>query len=435
MKTQFVSVFALLASINASASALLDSQMQHSASTAEHGKEEDSGEVRPASNRSNGLVFDGAFKDALEFFRPHKSGNGRSCATCHRPEDNFGLTPATVEARYQALQERREKDLNADDPLFRSIDADDFDQDFTTLRTKALVRVVVPLPPNLRLADDPSAETVAVWRAVPTVVNAGITAPYQYDGRLETLEDQALSAMQAHSEVVNDPKDKILARLARFQQHVFSSKGVRRLARSLAAGAPPTDPDPPLTELERQGKATFGQFCASCHSGPTQTVNTDARFLPVPQRGPLAGPQAFVNIFVQTPRPPVPFFDGLPSADLPTHSYIVTLPDGTQRTVLSSDPGRGLITGDIRDFGRFDVPTLFGIGKTAPYFHDNSAATLEQVIDHDQALFRFIQFADEEQALFAPPGANGEGCEQGKCGFSPIPEEQIPGLLAYLRKL
>ncbi|MGQ0593659.1 MAG: hypothetical protein ACT4QB_13720 [Gammaproteobacteria bacterium] len=73
-------------------------------------------------------MFDGAFKDALEFFKPHKSGNGRSCATCHWPEDKFGLTPATVESRYEALQERRKTDPDADDPLFRSIDADDFDQ-------------------------------------------------------------------------------------------------------------------------------------------------------------------------------------------------------------------------------------------------------------------------------------------------------------------
>lgn len=103
------------------------------------------------------------------------------------------------------LQARRKRDPDADDPLFRSIDADDFDQDFTTLRTKALVRVVLPLPSNVKLADDPSARIVAVWRAVPTVVNAGITAPYQYDGRLETLEDQALSAMLAHSEITIDP--------------------------------------------------------------------------------------------------------------------------------------------------------------------------------------------------------------------------------------
>jgi hypothetical protein len=83
-----------------------------------------------------GVVFDGRILDAIEFFRPHRTGNGRSCATCHRPEDHFALTPATVEARYQAWQARRRRDPTADDPLFRSIDADDFDQDFTTLRTK-----------------------------------------------------------------------------------------------------------------------------------------------------------------------------------------------------------------------------------------------------------------------------------------------------------
>ena len=72
------------------------------------------------------------------------------------------------------------------------------------------------------------------------------------------------------------------------------------------------DPDPPLNALEQEGKATFEQFCASCHGGPTKTVNTDARFLPVPQRGPSPGAQAFVNISVQTPRPRVPFFEASP---------------------------------------------------------------------------------------------------------------------------
>ena len=108
--------------------------------------------AQPASDRSEaevqanlGLVFDGRLIDAIEFFKPHDGGNGRSCATCHRPEDGFALTPATVEARYQLLQHRRRTDPAADDPLFRSIDADDFAQDFTTLRTKALVRVALPL--------------------------------------------------------------------------------------------------------------------------------------------------------------------------------------------------------------------------------------------------------------------------------------------------
>ena len=64
---------------------------------------------------------------------------------------------------------------NADDPLFRPIDADDFRtngenaSDFSNLRQNGLVRIVFPLPPTIRLVDPltnaPSSEAVAdVWR-------------------------------------------------------------------------------------------------------------------------------------------------------------------------------------------------------------------------------------------------------------------------------
>ena len=53
-------------------------------------------------------------------------GNGRSCADCHMPSDHFQLSPADVEYRYRVLKLLRLFDRNADDPLFRPIDADDF---------------------------------------------------------------------------------------------------------------------------------------------------------------------------------------------------------------------------------------------------------------------------------------------------------------------
>lgn len=157
----------------------------------------------PSPATGFGPVYDGRIVDALQFFTPHENGNGRSWATCHRPENSFGLTPATVEARYQLLQARRKKDPGADDPLFRSIDADDFDQDFTTLRTKALVRVKLPLADNVTVADDPAATSAMVWRAVPTVMNARLTAPFQAEGRQATLPEQAIAAMREHSEVAH----------------------------------------------------------------------------------------------------------------------------------------------------------------------------------------------------------------------------------------
>ena len=48
----------------------------------------------------------------------------------------------------------------------------------------------------------------------------------------------------------------------------------------------------------------------------------------------------------------------------------------------ASDRGLYDITGKATDMGRFRSPSLRNIEKTAPYFHDGSAATLEDVIDH-----------------------------------------------------
>ncbi|MEL6635897.1 MAG: cytochrome c peroxidase [Bacteroidota bacterium] len=46
------------------------------------------------------------------------------------------------------------------------------------------------------------------------------------------------------------------------------------------------------------------------------------------------------------------------------------------------DKGHGLITGDPFDNGTFRIPTLRNITKSAPYMHDGSLATLEEVIEH-----------------------------------------------------
>ena len=40
------------------------------------------------------------------------------------------------------------------------------------------------------------------------------------------------------------------------------------------------------------------------------------------------------------------------------------------------------MTGNRRDMGRFKAPTLRNVAVTAPYMHDGSLATLDEVIDH-----------------------------------------------------
>jgi cytochrome c peroxidase len=47
-----------------------------------------------------------------------------------------------------------------------------------------------------------------------------------------------------------------------------------------------------------------------------------------------------------------------------------------------TDLGRGAITGDPNDNGKFKVPTLRNIALSAPYMHDGRFANLDQVIEH-----------------------------------------------------
>jgi cytochrome c peroxidase len=56
------------------------------------------------------------------------------------------------------------------------------------------------------------------------------------------------------------------------------------------------------------------------------------------------------------------------------------------------EPNTGVfrLTGKPEDMGRFKVPTLRNIALTAPYMHDGSIATLEEVLDHYAAGGRTI---------------------------------------------
>jgi cytochrome c peroxidase len=47
-----------------------------------------------------------------------------------------------------------------------------------------------------------------------------------------------------------------------------------------------------------------------------------------------------------------------------------------------TDIGRGLITQNLEDYGKFKVPTLRNIELTYPYMHDGRFWSLEQVLDH-----------------------------------------------------
>ena len=191
------------------------------------------------------------------------------------PTNSFQLSPANADARFRFLEWRRRWDPNADDPLFRPIDADDFRtngenaNDFSNLRQNGLIRITFPLPPNVRLvapgSTDVSNETfVDVWRAVPTVNDVALTGPdavapvwprdpnptggYQLDARVTSLQEQALGAFINHAQIQDAGAAKDARRPRLLPARAVHEPRVRALSDAVRTGAPLPDPDPPLND-------------------------------------------------------------------------------------------------------------------------------------------------------------------------------------------
>jgi cytochrome c peroxidase len=109
----------------------------------------------------------------------------------------------------------------------------------------------------------------------------------------------------------------------------------------------------------------------------------------------------------------------------------ITSIDGSIGRRTSADPGRR--ADGVRRWraardnsNKFNVPGLLGLSKTAPYFHNSSAASFEEMVDDD------IQFFNRVKATNAVPphitATNGRDCD-----CQPTAEERAPPL-AYLRK-
>ena len=319
------------------------------------------------------LTSEEAFGKLL-FERETFGGNGRTCATCHTGP-GFTINPQDVQARFAA---------NPNDSL---IDSDDgVGNSFMRLLTHATIRLKIPLPPNIELEENPAAAFVEVFRGNPTPINIALEhcnsldvdcledhPVLMHDGRFHTLEEQAQRAVEAHTEHTEEPAFDELRAMARFQATLFSSPALEAFA---AGGPAPELPHPDtLTQSQHRGLVLFksSNFCGGCHTGPMLNQRISGR--------------RFESVRVSE----------LNEIGNPLHTFLVTNPDGSVTRVVSPDPGRLLITGgqvdanapgQVKDINFFKIPTLWGIKHTAPYFHDNSAKTLENVLRHYDKFFR-----------------------------------------------
>jgi cytochrome c peroxidase len=319
-------------------------------------------------------------------------GNGRTCRTCHSGNDG------TI-----SVDEVGER-LRADpaDPLFVHDGLDDVFNGTTRIAAHATILVERELPDGVVLMDDPLATSVVFARGVPTTVNTPALDPaLMLDMRNPDLQSQAAGAIDRHAQNAVPPTALQLDAIAEFQQtnqRFFSSKALK----AFAAGGPA----PPLpqgkTASEVRGREFFVDApwnppnkrgaCALCHSGPL--LNTANEFTTAATGAP-PGWRAF-DILVSTRN----------LMKHPVRTFAVTDSCNTTLEVRSPDPGI-MITGVynipmLAQFlpprescivhpaffaNMFKTPQLRGVRQTAPYFHDNSAKSLADVLEQYKFLF------------------------------------------------
>ncbi|SHF16404.1 40-residue YVTN family beta-propeller repeat-containing protein [Seinonella peptonophila] len=183
-------------------------------------------------------------------------------------------------------------------------------------------------------------------RNVPSNVLAMKTGRFLWDGSRDDFEDYLLTVQTE------------MGGMLRFDPSKPLPKDVKKIYQALAAYLatipvpqnPTHDQRGKLTAEQKQGKALFeGKAnCISCHAGTQMTDSAKA----VDQQGQLTALTSEYLYNVGTTNP----------LDQPS----------------SGDPRAGMK--NPRDTIHFDVPTLRGIFTTAPYLHDGSAKTIQDVL-------------------------------------------------------
>jgi cytochrome c peroxidase len=200
-------------------------------------------------------------------------------------------------------------------------------------------------------------------RHSPALINRGYGRAFFWDGRTASLEEQVLKPIQ-------DPNEMDLAleeAASRVNLDVpIISRALASYVRSILSGDAPFDrfvngDHSGLSDEQQLGLRLFrGKGnCTACHIGPNFT---DEQF----------------------------------------HNTGVAWRDGQ-----FADEGRFAVSKKPRDRGAFKTPTLREIARTAPYMHDGSLATLEDVIDfysaggrpnpHLDSDIRAVNFSPEEK--------------------------------------
>lgn len=191
--------------------------------------------------------------------------NGRSCATCHVPDQAYGLSAAGARRAFRRTHGR--------DPLFAPVDGSncpatrDDPAAHSLILRNGLFHFAMPVPANaeftVSVVHDPygCAMTVdpqtgqmdiAVYRRPLPAANLGFLSAVMFDGRetvapldegttflanlVTDLKHQALDATTGHGQASTPPTDAQLTEIVRFELGLYTAQGIDRQAGPLWEG-------------------------------------------------------------------------------------------------------------------------------------------------------------------------------------------------------
>lgn len=407
--------------------------------------------------RNFGLTADGTATDnTLALFQGQSQmlgvgtivSNGRSCATCHRPDRRNGSGQVIEELRLGLPHAfPLTSVIPLTDDLFTGQVADDggHPQAVDNLNLRGLVAIKPGRFDPTRAWNDPYRE-VLEWRKVPRFINTALTIGFLNDDRMREIGETARGAVFSHTQNFDERFDDLLR--APNPRFPMGPPEFEERTRNLAAFIETTTIDPPAlraflnpadptlnpqcsnapdaqcrpsdcqrltgssscdlytvlikdpfftvpvqTASHRRGRDIFKDQCMSCHNTPNVFGNIEhvpGNPLNFPPR---IGHSFDVGVsqrnrhnldfraFVCTTQPVQGV--GCPTKVLKTVVLPLAKMDGsTVSHAVVIDPGTASATGRYEDLFRFKVPQLRRVKDLGPYFHDNSASTLEEVLDH-----------------------------------------------------
>ena len=193
-------------------------------------------------------------------------------------------------------------------------------------------------------------------RATPTIVNMAYNTQFMWDGRKASLEDQALGPMKTPEEMKTDLKAMV--------RMMGSIEGYRTMFEQAFPGEPISEETvaKAIAAFERTVVSTdsrFDRWVEGDRQALTQSEWRGYQVFKDPARGNCATCHSGANF-----------------TDNGFHNIGIAQPEG------APDAGRFKVRALAAMKGAFKTPTLRDIALTAPYFHDGSAQTLVEVVEH-----------------------------------------------------